>query len=144
MKAFINGTIILEDRQVMDGALLFDRKIAGIVSRDEAEHLADEVIDARGLYVSPGFIDVHIHGFAGEDASDGDAAGLRKMAEALTENGVTSFKMYMVYDNMRLSDGVMYEAIQYLAKENIAVKDNTVHKYIEMLENAKIISVCDS
>ncbi len=91
MKAIINGKIILEDRQVMDGALLFDRKIAGIVSRDEAERLADEVIDARGLYVSPGFIDVHIHGFAGEDASDGDAAGLRKMAGALTENGVTSF-----------------------------------------------------
>ncbi len=91
MKAIINGKIILEDRQVMDGALLFERKIAGIVSRDEAERLADEVIDARGLYVSPGFIDVHIHGFAGEDASDGDAAGLRKMAGALTENGVTSF-----------------------------------------------------
>ena len=91
MKAIIHGKIILEDRQVMDGALLFERKIAGIVSRDEAERLADEVIDARGLYVSPGFIDVHIHGFAGEDASDGDAAGLRKMAGALTENGVTSF-----------------------------------------------------
>ena len=31
---------------------------------------------------------------------------------------------------------------EYLAKENIAVKENTVHKYIEMLENAKIIYKC--
>ena len=32
--------------------------------------------------------------------------------------------------------------VEYLAKENIAVKENTVHKYIEMLENAKIIYKC--
>ena len=32
--------------------------------------------------------------------------------------------------------------VEYLAKENIAVKDNTVHKYIEMLESAKIIYKC--
>ena len=32
--------------------------------------------------------------------------------------------------------------VEYLAKENIAVKDNTVHKYIEILENAKIIYKC--
>lgn len=32
--------------------------------------------------------------------------------------------------------------VEYLAKENIAVKENTVHKYIEMLESAKIIYKC--
>lgn len=31
---------------------------------------------------------------------------------------------------------------QYLSKEKIAVKENTVHRYIEMLENAKIIYKC--
>ena len=39
----------------------------------------------------------------------------------MIENGVTSFKMYMVYDNMRLSDGVMYEAMKYLAKEDCVI-----------------------
>ena len=39
----------------------------------------------------------------------------------MIENGVTSFKMYMVYDNMRLSDGVMYEAMKYLAKEDCII-----------------------
>lgn len=39
----------------------------------------------------------------------------------MIENGVTSFKMYMVYDNMRLSDGVMYEAIKHLAKEDCII-----------------------
>ena len=39
----------------------------------------------------------------------------------MIENGVTSFKMYMVYDNMRLSDGVIYEAIQRLAREDCVI-----------------------
>ena len=44
-----------------------------------------------GCYVAPGLIDVHIHGYLGADASDGDLAGLRRMAKGLAENGVTSF-----------------------------------------------------
>ena len=46
-----------------------------------------------------------------------------RIAELLLmiENGVTSFKMYMVYDNMRLSDGVMYEAIKHLAREDCII-----------------------
>ena len=32
--------------------------------------------------------------------------------------------------------------VEYLRNENIAVKENTVHRYIEMLENAKIIYKC--
>ena len=39
----------------------------------------------------------------------------------MIENGVTSFKMYMVYDNMRLSDGAIYEAIQRLAREDCVI-----------------------
>lgn len=32
--------------------------------------------------------------------------------------------------------------VEYLKNENITVKENTVHRYIEMLENAKIIYKC--
>ena len=39
----------------------------------------------------------------------------------MIENGVTSFKMYMVYDNMRLSDGVIYEATKRLAQEDCII-----------------------
>ncbi|MBQ7277990.1 MAG: dihydropyrimidinase [Clostridia bacterium] len=39
----------------------------------------------------------------------------------MIENGITSFKMYMVYDNMRLSDGVIYQAIQYLQDEDCII-----------------------
>lgn len=39
----------------------------------------------------------------------------------MIQHGVTSFKMYMVYDNMRLSDGQIYEAIKCLADEDCII-----------------------
>lgn len=47
--------------------------------------------DMSGYILIPGFIDVHIHGCAGGDASDADKDGLKKMAEELAKHGVTSF-----------------------------------------------------
>lgn len=39
----------------------------------------------------------------------------RREIPEMVRQGVTSFKMYMVYDNMRLSDGAMYEALKAMA-----------------------------
>lgn len=89
MKAIIGGKIILPDRIVEGKALLLDQKIQGIV---EIGEIGDaEVIHADGLYVSPGLVDVHIHGYLGEDASDGSEEGIRKMADGIVKNGVTSW-----------------------------------------------------
>ena len=45
---------------------------------DKAEYQDDgEFIDAEGLLVLPGLVDVHSHGAAGEDFSDGDPEGLK-------------------------------------------------------------------
>ena len=45
----------------------------------------------RGI-AAPGFVDVHIHGFAGVDFATADTAGYRRATEALLETGVTSFR----------------------------------------------------
>lgn len=50
-----------------------------------------EGTDLGGLYVVPGFIDVHNHGNSGKDFSDGDDEGLQTLARYLAKNGVTSF-----------------------------------------------------
>jgi N-acetylglucosamine-6-phosphate deacetylase len=45
----------------------------------------------RGIAV-PGFVDLHVHGFAGVDFASADAAGYRRAGEALLATGVTAFQ----------------------------------------------------
>ncbi len=91
MKCIINGRLVLEDKVLDSHAIIFDEKIEKIISEDEINVNDYEVIDAKGNLVLPGLIDMHIHGYLGADASDGDAEGIRKMAEGIIQNGVTSW-----------------------------------------------------
>ena len=101
MHAIINGRIVLTDK-VMDGcALLFDEKITGIVSRETLDAAWQngkcwqgkplELTDARGAYVSPGFINLHIHGCNGADTMDAKEDTLDVMSRFLVQTGVTAF-----------------------------------------------------
>ncbi len=91
VKAITNGIILMPDGEIRGKALLFNERIQGITDVDNARCMADEVIDAYGLYVSPGMIDVHIHGYKGIDVSDDDPDAIRRMARHLLANGVTGF-----------------------------------------------------
>jgi len=91
MKCIINGRVVLPDCVADNLAVIFSDKIEKIIPANEISLSDYEVIDAKGNYVAPGLIDIHIHGYMGEDASDADAEGLRKMAEGLVANGVTSW-----------------------------------------------------
>ncbi|MDO8535619.1 MAG: N-acetylglucosamine-6-phosphate deacetylase [Candidatus Omnitrophota bacterium] len=57
-----NGRVILKDR-ILDGATIAinNGKISGI-SRKVTPRKGSFIIDAKGSFVSPGFIDCHIHG----------------------------------------------------------------------------------
>ncbi|MBD5098636.1 MAG: N-acetylglucosamine-6-phosphate deacetylase [Clostridiales bacterium] len=50
-----------------------------------------DAIDAEGMYVVPGYIDLHIHGADGSDCCDGTVGALDIMAAHLAKQGVTSF-----------------------------------------------------
>lgn len=48
-------------------------------------------IDVKGAYVSPGFIDTHIHGIGGFGTDDGTTEAILNMSDILPQYGVTSF-----------------------------------------------------
>lgn len=92
MKALINGKILMENEILEDRALLFDTKIREICKVEDINHYeVTEIIDANNLYISPGFIDIHIHGSGGFDTMDGDINALEKISKTIAAYGTTSF-----------------------------------------------------
>lgn len=90
MKAIINGKIVLQDRVLENSALLYTDVIEGIVPCDNIPEDC-EVIDAKGGFVTPGFIDLHIHGYMGKDVCDGEEESIRTISNGIIANGVTSY-----------------------------------------------------
>jgi len=90
MKAIINGRIVLKDRVVENSALLYSDVIEGIVPADKLPE-GVEVIDAKGGYVAPGLIDLHIHGYLGKDVCDGEEESIRTISKGLLANGVIGY-----------------------------------------------------
>ena len=91
MKCIINGKIIMSDRVIEDSVIIFDSVIKKIVPFKDVDISEYEVIDACGMYVSPGLVDMHIHGYLGADVSDGDSEGIKLMAEGIIKNDVTAW-----------------------------------------------------
>ena len=64
----INGTIVTGGQSFIGNVVLKDSVIE-YVGTDDFEVDADaEILDASGLYVAPGFIDMHTHGAGGADS----------------------------------------------------------------------------
>ena len=115
MIAIKNGTVILENEVVLGKAVLYTDKIVGIV--DESEIPADaEVIDAEGGYVSPGFIELHIHGYLSKDVCDANEESLRIISKGLLGNGVTGYLPTTMTVDMAVIKGAL-EACRALMPE---------------------------
>lgn len=90
MKALTNGIIVTENQMIYGKTLVYDDIITEITSDFEPSE-ADEVTDVCGNMITAGLVDLHIHGYAGFDTSDGSPEDIKKMALLLAQNGVTSW-----------------------------------------------------
>ena len=88
--AVLNGTVVLPDRLLEDGMVRW--KGSSIISVGKRRRLPKSVeqIDADGGYISPGFIDIHVHGGAGADFMDGTPEAVRTACEAHGRHGTTT------------------------------------------------------
>ena len=88
---FINAKIILPDRIVECGAVRTDEeKITDIYEGKYEKRADDEIVDVGGLYLSPGFIDVHVHGGDGGYFMSGEAEQIDKTCKMHLRHGTTS------------------------------------------------------
>lgn len=86
----INGHIITPYRIIKNATLLIKNNQIEAISERDIEVTGYEVIDAKGNYVSPGFIDIHIHGGGGHDFMDGTEEAYLKIAEIHAKYGTTA------------------------------------------------------
>ncbi|HTE24701.1 N-acetylglucosamine-6-phosphate deacetylase [Flavitalea sp.] len=91
-----NATIITGDRLIDDGYLLIKDGIIVKIGRHDIELSEEDMagdissIDAKGNYLSPGFIDIHVHGGGGHDFMDGTEEAFLAIAALHARYGTTS------------------------------------------------------
>ena len=110
----INGRIITPDRIIDGGNILVTGAVITAVNGpnlagepnpdaepypvdepyrvDEPQPVDDDIpeIDAKGMYISPGFIDLHVHGGSGFDFMDGHETAFLTIAETHAQYGTTA------------------------------------------------------
>lgn len=83
-----DAIIIYPDRIEKGSVRIMNQKIVEINPTDDRDEL---IVDAKGCYLSPGFIDIHIHGAAGRDTMEGTKEALNIIAKAIAKHGTTSY-----------------------------------------------------
>ncbi len=89
----IRGNLILPDRIIENGWLLIDNGVIKEVREaGQGNDLPSaDLQDYSGHWVSPGLVDIHLHGALGREVMDLEVAGLKEIAGHQAACGVTAF-----------------------------------------------------
>ncbi|MDP3785970.1 MAG: N-acetylglucosamine-6-phosphate deacetylase [Candidatus Omnitrophota bacterium] len=87
-----NGRLVLRERIEKNKSLFMARgKIVDIAKNTKTPLKEFKTIDARGLYVSPGLIDIHVHGLFADRIGRLEEDDLRRMCGQMAKAGITGF-----------------------------------------------------
>jgi len=84
-----NGKLITP-AGIIAGTILITGDTITAISKNNIETTDAFEIDAKGKYVAPGFIDIHVHGGGGFDFMDGTEKAFLKVAETHAQYGTTA------------------------------------------------------
>jgi N-acetylglucosamine-6-phosphate deacetylase len=92
-----DARLIDATRDFARGAITIDgTSIQAVECPEYSDDQQDSIIDATGMIIMPGFIDVHTHGGGGYNLQTTDAGEIRAFARWVPETGVTSFLIVVV------------------------------------------------
>ena len=117
----LNGRLVLSDGTIADGKAVVcsSGKIEKIIDcQDYVSEAQDEVIDAEGRYVAPGFVDLHVHGGGGHDFMDGTVEAFLGAARSHAKHGTTA----MVPTTLTCPDDELFRSFEVFRE---AKKQNT-------------------
>ncbi|GLB59817.1 N-acetylglucosamine-6-phosphate deacetylase [Cytobacillus sp. NCCP-133] len=130
-----NAKIILENTLLDSGFILIENeKIIEAGSMDELPAVDEntKVINlSPDLTISPGFIDVHIHGVGGADTMDATPEALTTMATVLPEEGTTSFLATTITQEKEKIEAALTNAALYQKEQNSSGKAEVIGIHLE-------------
>ena len=86
----INGEILTPQGWLKDGSVLIsDGKILEVTNSDLAV-IGAKVIDAKGMYIVPGYVSMHSHGGGGHDFTEATPEAFQAATEAHLKHGATT------------------------------------------------------
>jgi N-acetylglucosamine-6-phosphate deacetylase len=85
-----NGQVITSQRTLKNGSVLVTDGVLTQVSAGNIDAHGAMEIDAKGKYISPGFIDIHVHGGGGHDFMDNTVEAFLGIAQLHARYGTTA------------------------------------------------------
>ena len=107
-----NGLVYGEDGSFSKADIEINAESFRQIAPKLQENGAEQVIDAEGLYVIPGLVDIHFHGCAGYDFCDGTIEAFDAIMQYEMEHGVTSVSPA----TMTLSEGQLAKIFENAGK----------------------------
>ncbi len=96
------GTVLTPEGWAQKDVWISEGRIIALTAHLPAEATADlakeTILDADGLRIIPGMLDVHTHGACGVDVNHADADGLRKIGAFFASRGVTGWQCSVLTD----------------------------------------------
>ncbi len=116
-----NALIALEEGFKRGGVLISNGRITDVTTGESP--VAVNRIDLGGAYLSPGMINIHIHGSAGVNVMEADAAALKKLSEFLLAQGVTGYFATLVPTDERGYKAALAEIATYIKQQDEAERN---------------------
>jgi len=85
----------VDDRQTT--SILIENGTISQIGQIDTSAARDNILDAEGRIIAPGFIDIHIQGAGGADILDATVEGLKAISTTCARFGTTSFLATTVY-----------------------------------------------
>lgn len=122
----VNGRVLTPSRIIPNGTILITGSTITEISDRDIDAPDAEVLDADGAYVSPGFIDIHVHGGGGHDFMDGTETAFLQIAQTHARYGTTA----MVPTTLTSSLDNLYETLAIY--ERATLKNTTGARFLGM------------
>ena len=104
-----NGSVIINDNKILE------------VSNCDLAVVGAKIVDAKGMYIVPGGVEIHVHGGGGRDFMEGSEDAFRTAVDAHMQHGTTS-----IFPTLSSSSIPMIRAAAATTEKLMAEKDSPV------------------